>query len=115
MFLMSLLSLFATAASATTINSGSFNSVTNKVELNVSYGGGCSEHYFELKLNSACKETDPVQCELRLSHTVDEPDYCEGYITEELVLELPEPMLTDSYFERAFVRILNSDVSFQLP
>jgi hypothetical protein len=110
--------LVGSIANAASINSGQYNSETQKVELSVSYGGGCSEHYFELQLVSGCRESFPVQCDLELVHTTDEPDMCEAYITQDLELDLPEVMLTDSYFERAFITIKgagDTSVSFQLP
>jgi hypothetical protein len=100
------------------INYGNYNVETQKVELNVSYGGGCAEHYFELTFVNGCRESFPVQCDLNLNHTTSEPDICEAYITQNLELDLPEFMLTDSYFERAFITIYgagDSEVSFQLP
>ncbi len=112
------LMVVGSVANAASINSGQYNSETQKVELSVSYGGGCSEHYFELKLMGGCLESFPVQCGLELVHTTDKPDMCEAYITRNLELDLPEVMLTDSYFERAFITIRGAgetSVSFQLP
>ncbi len=110
--------LFGSTTFAAQINSGSFNSETKKVELSVSYGGGCSTHSFELKLASGCMESYPVQCSLLLVHTTDKPDMCEAYITKNLELDLPANMLNDNYFERAFLTITGAGqtrVSFQLP
>ncbi len=115
-FLMTMVASFL--ASAATIEKGYFNSVTSKVELTVSYVGGCSEHSFALESGLACAESFPVQCGLKLIHTTNTPDYCEAYITEEIVLDLPGEMLTDSYYERAYITIFgdgNSTFSFQLP
>jgi hypothetical protein len=109
------LGLMASISQAAEIQSGRFNSVTNKVELTVSYGGGCSEHTFKLQLSGGCAESYPVQCSLNLVHTTDKPDFCEALITEDLKLDLPAYMLTDEYFEGAYIRILNSNVRFQLP
>ncbi len=109
------LSLIASISQAAEIQSGRFNSVTNKVELTVNYGGGCSEHTFELQLAGGCAESYPVQCSLNLVHTTDKPDFCEAMIIKDLQLDLPGSMLTDKYFEGAYIRILNSNVTFQLP
>jgi len=111
--------LFAGSVSfAAQINSGSFNARTQKVELNVTYGGGCSEHSFKLELINGCRESFPVQCDLNLVHTADKPDFCEALISKNLELDLPNGMLNDSYFERAFLSIFSYGelgVIFQLP
>ena len=109
---------FCLQSYAAVINEGSFNSETQKVELSVSYGGGCSTHSFELELASGCAESFPVQCYLDLVHTTDKPDICEAYITQNIELSLPSEMLTDSYFQRAFITIIGAGESryrFQLP
>lgn len=103
---------------AAQINSGLFNTETQKVELNVSYGGGCAEHFFKLKFTRGCKESFPVQCDLDLEHTTDKVDTCEAFITKNLVLDLPQGMLTDDYFERALITIFghgDTKTSFRLP
>ena len=108
---------FGMQSYAGVINSGSYNAETQKVELSVSYGGGCSKHSFALELASGCLESFPVQCSLNLIHTTDKPDMCEAIITQKVELSLPSFMLTDSYFERAFVTIIGageSRFSFQL-
>lgn len=117
--LLGVAALFVSAYThAAVINSGSFNAVTGKVELSVSYGGGCSKHFFELELASGCRESFPVQCDLNLVHTTDKPDFCEAYLHQDLELDLPAGMLSDSYFERAFIKVKGaggSEVNFQLP
>ncbi len=114
-FTVVILSTFANAAE---INSGKYNSTTKKVELNVSYGGGCSKHFFALELNGGCAESYPVQCYVNLVHTTDTPDICEAYITEDLQLDLPAEMLSDSYFTNAFITVTGAGqtyINFQLP
>jgi hypothetical protein len=97
--------VFGSFANAAQINSGKYNSATQKVELNVSYGGGCSEHFFKLELVGGCRESYPVQCDLQLDHTTDEPDLCEAYITEDIQLDIPEEMLNDQYYQNAIITI----------
>lgn len=110
--------LVGSTSFAAQINSGTFNAETQKVELNVSYGGGCFDHTFELELAGGCRESFPVQCDLNLVDTTGKVDMCEAFITENLVLDLPLGMLSDSYFQNAFLTILgsgNTAASFQLP
>ena len=104
---------------AAQIISGQFNVKTQKVELNVSYSGGGSQHSFKLELaDYGCRESTPVQCDLNLVHftSQDRPDTDLGFITQDLELDLPDEVL-EGYF-RAFLTILGDDdtsVSFQLP
>ncbi len=109
--------LFLTMASAAEINGGVFNPVTKKVELNVSYGGGCSEHSFELEPINGCLESFPVQCTLSLLHTTDKPDFCEAFITRDLELDLPAEFFSDAYYTGAYLTIMGAgqtSFSFQL-
>ena len=110
-----ILMLFAFNANSASINSGGFNAETNKVELNVSYTGGCSQHTFKLELVKACKQTHPVQCKLNLNHSTDKPETCKANLNDDLELDLPNDMAGDDYYKGAIIRILDSKVSFQLP
>lgn len=100
------------------INSGQFNTETQKVELNVSYGGGCSQHSFEFGPFGGCLESYPVQCDLNLVHSTDKPDFCKAIITQDLELDLPDGMLTKDYYKGAFLTVFgdgDTSVSFELP
>ena len=115
-FLMLGASSFSYAAE---INSGQFNVETHKVELNVTYGGGCFQHSFELKLSDdGCRESFPVDCDLNLVHSTTKSDSCKALITQDLELDLPDEVLTENYYERAFLTVLgdlDTFVFFQLP
>jgi hypothetical protein len=73
------------------------------LEMDVTYGGGCKEHSFELQLQG-CFETFPVKCEANLVDlTVD--DFCEALISKTVTFTLRELGLLDSYFERGSLKI----------
>ena len=97
---------------AAQINSGRFNAKTQKVELNVSYGGGCAQHSFELQLVGGCAESMPVKCYLNLVHSTDQQDLCRKIIVQNLELNLPEGMLTENYYRRALLNIRGDGNSF---
>ena len=103
---------------AAQINSGQFNVKTQKVELNVSYSGGGSQHSFKLELaDYECRESTPLQCDLNLVHSTDRPDTDLEFITKDLELDLPNKILAKVGY-RAFLTVLGEDdtsVSFQLP
>lgn len=66
-----------------------FNNVKligNLLFCNVSYGGGCEEHEFNL-IATSFMESYPVQVNVVLSHE-DNDDPCDAWITEEMVFNL---------------------------
>jgi hypothetical protein len=68
-----------------TINSAQVTG--DSLELNVSYGGGCSEHTFILLSASAWMESYPVQVAVKLSHDAHD-DACDAYFTRVLRFDL---------------------------
>jgi len=58
----------------------------NILHVNVSYGGGCEEHEFQL-IASSFMESEPVQVNVLLSHE-DNDDPCDAWITENLSFNL---------------------------
>jgi len=57
--------------------------IKNMIELNISYGGGCEEHEFQL-ISTSFMESYPVQVNILLSHE-DNDDPCDMWITETLI------------------------------
>ena len=57
--------------------------------LNVSYGGGCEEHEFELAWDGLVLESLPAQVSLQLYHNSNN-DFCEAFLSETLVFDLSE-------------------------
>jgi len=55
--------------------------------LNVSYGGGCKQHFFDLAWNSGFLESAILQVDLHLIHDAS-GDRCEAMITEDLWFDL---------------------------
>jgi hypothetical protein len=51
------------------------------LSVEVSYSGGCEQHYFRLCYESSFLESDPVQANIRLEHD-NQNDACEAYPTE---------------------------------
>lgn len=82
----------------------------------VSYGGGCEEHSFTLKVGT-CYESMPVQCESTLIDS-GAHDACEAMISETIELPLKENGLLDSYFSEASITIQgdnSTSVEVKLP
>jgi hypothetical protein len=56
-------------------------------QLQVSFGGGCETHYFDLVAHGGFRESQPVQVSAFLSHDGN-GDTCEALLTEDLVFDL---------------------------
>lgn len=62
------------------------------LDVGVSYGGGCAEHFFATCWPAqAFGAFDPVQARLDLSHWSDEPETCDGWSSEVITVDL-EPL-----------------------
>jgi len=109
--------LFAVSASAAEIKGGRFNKAKNAIELDVAYGGGCTQHSFSLKIGSVL-ESYPVQCpDVELIEDA-KGDNCDGYIQETILLPLKDFGLNRSYYSGASLTIhgdYNTEVSITLP
>ena len=87
-----------------------FNSVLLIGDLfivNVSYGGGCEDHTFDL-IATSFMESNPVQVNLVLSHE-DYDDPCDMWVTEPLMFDM-EPLKTswqESYQQSSGIILLN--------
>ncbi len=55
--------------------------------VDVTYGGGCEEHLFDLFWDGSFLESFPVQAQLQLTHG-GAPDFCEALISERLRFDL---------------------------
>lgn len=73
----------------------------------VRHGGGCGEHNYSLKMG-LCLETYPVQCSAELFD--DTEDYCEAYLTNEVVFTFRELGLNNSYFNGASLTITGAQL-----
>ncbi len=113
------ISLFAFTATATEIRDARVNLENMTLEVDLSFGGGCEEHVFDLQMGM-CLESFPVQCEATLLHSTKSgnPDFCEAYLHQTAVFSLEEKGLLDSYYSRASLTILgsgDSKASVRLP
>jgi len=74
---------------------------------NVSYGGGCEEHIFQL-VSSSFMESYPVQVNIVLSHE-DNDDPCDMWVTETLIFNiLPlQNSYQNSYNEESGTIVMN--------
>ncbi len=81
----------------------------DKLLVDVSYGGGCGEHLFDLEIGG-CDEKMPVQCQAELVHVTD--DVCEKSISRTVEFSLTEKGLDDSYFRNGRLTI-SGDRSWQ--
>ena len=87
------------------LNSASLSS--NKLTLNVSRGGGCTEHEYILYMNPVFMESNPVQAGLYLYHN-GYNDYCDALITENIEFDLtPIADLYRAYYGELDDIILN--------
>jgi len=59
----------------------------DSIRIDVSYSGGCEEHFFKLCWNEIFMESDPVQTNLELIHEGNK-DGCEAYVSESLSFDL---------------------------
>lgn len=72
---------------ATTIDSVTLDG--DRLSVLVGYGGGCSTHWFTTCWpDQSFLESAPVQAHLELLHEVDEPDPCDAWIMEEVIVDL---------------------------
>lgn len=97
------LTAFAAPAFAVHVNDAKFNESTGKIDISVSYGGGCKQHKFKLNIG-ACLESFPVQCGATLVDLTKD-DFCEAYLHQTVSISLKEAGLNDSYFTGATLSI----------
>jgi hypothetical protein len=99
--------LVSVNASALTINSVQLNTEKQAIDFDVTYGGGCEEHKFELKVG-ACMETFPVMCRATLVDVSAKPDFCEALISEVVSIPLKDAGLDTSYYLGASMTFTSS-------
>lgn len=97
--------LFSVPTFAATVNSAKIDQARDTLIVSVTYGGGCEQHEFSIKLSGHCLETFPVQCAAQLIESTERPDLCEAIITESVEFELREHGLDDPYFSGAELTI----------
>lgn len=90
----------AFAVGSPTVNSARYNSATQSIEVDISYGGGCEEHKFELQIGG-CLESMPVQCSATVVDVSKKPDFCEAYLSQTVSFKLSDYGLNDDYFQGA--------------
>jgi hypothetical protein len=61
--------------------------LNNKLVINISYSGGCKDHFFKLVASDSWLESYPVQTPILLSHDANN-DNCEAFLTETLSFNL---------------------------
>lgn len=59
------------------------------VRAEVSYGGGCEDHFFAACWDGRIFETDPAHFNLVLRHDAND-DLCDAFVTRDLVIDLSE-------------------------
>ncbi len=110
--MLALTILLSTGAQAAEVLSANLDAAGKNILVDVSYGGGCKEHTFKLKLGG-CLESFPVQCSAQLVETVvGGPDFCEAIVGKTVKFSLKKCGLTDSYFKGGSLTILG-DKNFQ--
>jgi len=90
------------------INSVVIDDNTLKLLINVSYGGGCKKHVFDLIWPDAIIAIYPPQFGLILNHNANE-DMCEAYLTQTLEIDLKNnPLnLDDQSIKDMTVTVIN--------
>jgi hypothetical protein len=87
------------------VNSARLDDAKKNILVDVSYGGGCKEHSFQLDLRMCIESTPPV-CVANLVHTIEGGfDPCESFRFETLVFNLEQYELTDSFYSNASLTI----------
>ena len=61
--------------------------IDDKLELNVSYGGGCEKHQFTLISTGVFLESFPVQLRVSLAHNANN-DSCKAWLTDDYHFDL---------------------------
>ena len=113
--LLSLVSAFATQAAE--VRSARYIAAEDAVELEVSHGGGCGEHSYELVMSDYCAESYPVQCAMTLVHH-NHGDYCEAYLHRTVKVSVEHLNLKDGYFNGAGITVFGDNgtkAHFSLP
>ena len=104
---ISLLALIFTAAQTQAAKVESAQLVGTKLVLDVSHGGGCGEHLYDIELGG-CFETFPVQCSAELIHVTD--DICEALLYRTVEIDLAEKgLFSDGYFSGASLTITGDE------
>ncbi len=104
--LLVLATLLTAGAHAAEVRSANLDAAGKNILVDVSYGGGCKEHTFKLKL-AGCLESFPVQCSAQLVETVvGGPDFCEAIISKTVKFSLKKYRLTDGYYKGGSLTIL---------
>ena len=81
--------------------------IDDRLELSVSYSGGCKNHQFTLVCSSVFHESDPVQLSVSLAHNANN-DPCEAFPTETYHFDLTpiKTLYQTAYQQEAGVVIL---------
>lgn len=97
--------LGARVGTSATVRSASIDPSGTNLLLTVSYGGGCGQHEFELKIGM-CFETMPVKCGAELLHRTN--DNCEALLTRTIEIPLAKYNLHDPYFQGGSLTIFGA-------
>jgi hypothetical protein len=97
------------SASRDPITINNIQLIVDVIRFNISYGGGCKEHKFQL-ISTSFMESYPVQVNIILSHE-DNEDPCDMWITETLTFNLLplKELYKKSYYEKSGTIIMNID------
>lgn len=105
--LIALITLTALASQAAVIRSARLDASKKNILIDVTYGGGCKTHAFELKMG-ICYETYPVRCQAQLVDLTND-DFCEALISTTVVINLKEAGLEDRYYSNGSLTITGAD------
>lgn len=104
-FIAIALALTSFSAFSATVLSAKLDANKENILVDVSYGGGCKKHVFDLKL-SGCLETFPVRCFGALTEkTIGGPDLCEAIVGQTVVLNLAKYRLDEAYYAKGSLTI----------
>lgn len=97
-FIAVALALLTFGAQAASVTSVRLDAARENILVDVSYGGGCKKHTFDLKMG-ACLESLPVQCTAKLVEKVEGGfDGCEALIHTTAVFNIKKLGLYGDYF-----------------
>jgi hypothetical protein len=104
-FIALVLAFTSFSAFSATVNSAKLDANKENIVVNVTYGGGCKNHTFTLKVGG-CMETYPVRCSAELVEKIEGGfDMCEALINKDVVINLAKYRLDESYYARGSLTI----------
>ena len=89
---------------AATVNSAKMIGF-DTIEIDVTYGGGCEEHTFELQPTGQCTKSIPAQCSLKLVGLTNN-DNCRALVRKKVTFSINKLGLDKGIYTNSVLRII---------